>query len=446
MLNVATVIPDGDSSGSVFTGTALFNDIVERVTVEASFSTTFTADMVVYLISPDGTESELISGNGSGSDFNGTWTFESQAYRGERAAGEWSVRVVDQFGGDTLAVRDIVIRTFGESSVNDRYVFTNEFSDYAGVFGHETAVIDTNGGSDTVNAAAVISGSFIRLDGGMSSIDGIAVTFSNIEHAIGGDGDDRIFGRDTNNELYGMRGQDILKGGDGNDNLYGGSNNDVLLGGAGADVLNGGAGFDRTQYSDATSGVLADLQYANLNTEIAAGDTYVSIERLYGSSFGDNLRGDAAANILWGHNAGDRLIGRDGSDVLHGENGYDNLYGGSGDDKLYGGAHKDLLFGGAGADVLNGGTGIDGLNGGAGGDTFVFQNGFGQDTITDFNISQSGERIALGAVSGITNFADLTNNHLSQSGSNAIIDDGQGNTITLLGVNVGDLLANDFLF
>ena len=280
-------------------------------------------------------------------------------------------------------------------------------------------------GNDTIDLSGYAMAQIVNLnDGTFSSIGGYDENVSIaigavIENAIGGSAGDVITGNDVDNalrggggndNLQGMNGNDRLYGENGNDQLYGGANNDVLLGGAGADVLNGGTGLDRVQYTDATTGVLADLQYANRNTGIAAGDTYVSIERLYGSRFSDNLRGDAAANVLWGQNGNDRLYGRDGND---------NLYGGNGNDQLYGGA---------------------------GGDTFVFQNGFGQDTIADFNISQSGERISLDAVSGITSFTDLTNNHLSQSGSNTIIDDGQGNTITLLGINMGDLAANDFLF
>ncbi len=149
VLNSATVIPDGNATGLSFTGNAGFDDLVDRVTVQMTFSTTWTADLEVYLISPDGTVSELIDDVGGDSDFNGTWTFESQAFRGERAAGTWTVRVVDDAGGDTLTVSDIVIRTYGEFSSNDRYVYTNEYGTYAGLFGHNTVVQDLNGGRMT---------------------------------------------------------------------------------------------------------------------------------------------------------------------------------------------------------------------------------------------------------------------------------------------------------
>ena len=72
------------------------------------------------------------------------------------------------------------------------------------------------------------------------------------------------------------------------------------MGGAGGDVLGGETGADRAQYSDATAGLTADLQVSGNNTGIAAGDSYFSIEDLYGSGFNDILRGNAHANVIWG--------------------------------------------------------------------------------------------------------------------------------------------------
>lgn len=244
-------------------------------------------------------------------------------------------------------------------------------------------------------------------------------TYSSIERLFGSRYNDNLRGNDDDNTLWGHNGNDKLFGRDGDDVLSGGNGHDTLLGGAGADVLNGGNGLDRAKYADATSGVLADLKFSDRNTGYAAGDTYNSIEYLFGSRYNDSLRGDDDANTLWGHNGNDKLYGRDGDDILNGGNGGDTLTGGAGNDHLIGGS---------------------------GGDKFVFRNGFGQDTVADFDPNQSGERIVLSAVSSITSYADLLSNHLSQSGSDAIIDDGQGNTITLIGVSIGDLAADDFLF
>ncbi len=239
-------------------------------------------------------------------------------------------------------------------------------------------------------------------------------------NAIWGDsGDDRLFGRGGDDVLYGMFGQDVLFGQSGDDTLIGGAQDDVLLGGAGADAMRGGAGMDRADYGDASAGVFADLLLETRNTGIAAGDSYVSIEELSGSDFADTLIGDTGDNVLWGQNGDDRLYGRTGDDTLIGMSG------------------EDVLFGQRGDDALTGGDGAD---------IFVFQNRFGADVITDFEVALAGERIDLGAVTTLSDFADLSADHLSQSGTDVVIDDGQGNTITLLAVTVADLTADHFLF
>ncbi len=83
----------------------------------------------------------------------------------------------------------------------------------------------------------------------------------------------------------------------------------------------------------------------------------------------------------------------------------------AGDDLLMGGAGEDTLVGGAGDDTLDGGAGDDRLYGGAGDDTFVFANGFGADTIADFDAAD-------------TDGDGRTDDQLDVSGY--IVDDGSG--------------------
>ena len=80
---------------------------------------------------------------------------ESQAFRGERAEGTWSVSLTDVTArGGAIVVSDVKVSVVGATTRDDRYVFTDAYSKYAGVAGHARAVSDTNGGQDTVNAAA----------------------------------------------------------------------------------------------------------------------------------------------------------------------------------------------------------------------------------------------------------------------------------------------------
>ncbi len=91
-------------------------------------------------------------------------------------------------------------------------------------------------------------------------------------------------------------------------------------------------------------------------------------------------------------------------------------------------------------------AGNDTFSGQAGADTFFFKDGFGTDTITDFEVANSNEKINLAGVTGITSFNDLTLNHLSDNGAgDAVITDGV-NTLTLTNVAPGSLTMNEFDF
>jgi Ca2+-binding RTX toxin-like protein len=187
-------------------------------------------------------------------------------------------------------------------------------------------------------------------------------TYLGVEDVFGSGGGDSLLGNAGGNILWGANGNDALYGRDGADSLYGGEGNDLLYGGVGADLLDGGAGArDRAMYSDSATGLRADLQLAATNTGIAAGDTYLGVEDLYGSNAGDSLLGNAGGNVIWGANGNDILYGRDGADTL---------------------------YGGAGNDVLYGGNGLDRLEGGAGADSFVFNTALAGsvDTIADFSV------------------------------------------------------------
>lgn len=184
----------------------------------------------------------------------------------------------------------------------------------------------------------------------------------------GGIGDDRLEGGNGADVLQGGAGGDVLLGHAGADSLLGGAGDDSLDGGAGADSLDGGNGFDTVTYAGAGAGVIADLVAGGTGGE-AAGDTYVSIERLVGSAFNDRLRGTGA------------------DDILEGGAGADILYGGDGNDHLIGGDGNDQLFAEAGGDILDGGRGNDLLVGGLGSDTYLVDIDSGADAIREFDPS-----------------------------------------------------------
>ncbi|MFK7763132.1 MAG: Calx-beta domain-containing protein, partial [Roseobacter sp.] len=240
------------------------------------------------------------------------------------------------------------------------------------------------------------------------------------------------FGRDTVN---GGNGNDSINGGGANDILNGGNGNDTIFGANGFDTINGGAGFDT-------------IFGGNGNDTVNGGDGRDTVNLGAGNdTYTDTAQNDAfGADTVIGGLGNDTINGGGGADILSGNNGFDTLIGGNGFDTLNGGNGNDTLNGGNGDDVLNGGTGNDLLNGGSGNDVFIFADGFGADTIVDFAANNNLEDIDLSAVSAIVNFIDLRDNHMSQSGSDVVIDAGAGNVITVEDVNLADMNFGDFLF
>jgi Ca2+-binding RTX toxin-like protein len=128
--------------------------------------------------------------------------------------------------------------------------------------------------------------------------------------------------------------------------------------------------------------------------------------------------------------------------TLDGGSGSDLLIAGASDAKLLGGAGSDLLFGNVGDDVLDGGAGHDVMFGGGGDDLFVGEDDF---TVLDFHAGAGTEdRIELSKVAGIDDFGDVLANAHGVFGG-VVLDFGD-DEITLLGVQVSQLQADDFLF
>ena len=191
---------------------------------------------------------------------------------------------------------------------------------------------------------------------------------------------------DLNDMLMGGMDDDYLNGLKGNDTLEGGEGDDRLIGGPGADVLIGGDGVDAADYIRSNMGVYVDIgslfnvdddDKPPIHSGHAEGDQITEVENIFGSKFGDILRGNHQANSLFGWRGDDIISGRDGGDHLRGESGADlvmgdagndMVFGDSGNDALHGNSGTDMVWGGKGEDILYGGMGDDTLEGGMGGD------------------------------------------------------------------------------
>lgn len=135
------------------------------------------------------------------------------------------------------------------------------------------------------------------------------------------------------------------------------------------------------------------------------------------------------------------LAGR-GADIALGGTGNDKLFGHRGNDVLRGEAGSDQIFGGKGEDVIDGGAGNDQLNGGFGKDTFVFAEGSGRDFVSGF---RAGHDTIDVSGHGIESFAELADLISSRPGVTRI-DFGDGDIVSLVGVNARTLDASDFIF
>ena len=163
---------------------------------------------------------------------------------------------------------------------------------------------------------------------------------------------------------------------------------------------------------------------------------------IVGGAGEDSIDGGAGRDYIRGGSGNDNLSGGDDRDVIRGDTGNDTIDGGAGNDLLTGDGGADSIDGGAGNDTIAGGSGNDTLTGGAGEDTFLFIEDFGNDTITDFDVSD--DLIDLSMVDmAIASFSDLT---ITQVGNDVTIGhtDFDGGVITLTGVTATTLSANNF--
>lgn len=330
------------------------------------------------------------------------------------------------------------------------------------VYSASTAILHGGAGDDRLNGNngydALVGGTGNdTLDGGRGR-----------DTLWGGEGQDRLSAYGPGTELYGEEGDDTISGGGGDSTIEGGVGDDLIRVGGGRRDGNG-----QPEYNHAWGGDGNDTIEASHGFNFLYGDA--GDDLLEGGSNADNIHGGAGNDTLIGNIGLDRLFGGQGDDLLMGGSGSginnigNGLFAGLGDDTLVGGRHDDRLYGGLGNDALDGEDRNDSLYGGAGEDTitggegddllqgdtqadiFVFADGHGADTITDFEALHPLEKIDLSAVSAIAGLADLTlgdatSGAATQVGADVVIDTGNGNAITLTGVSLSDLDASDFIF
>ncbi len=261
----------------------------------------------------------------------------------------------------------------------------------------------------------------------------------NIERVTGTIFADRMKGSDGDDQLRGLGDYDWFTATSGQDTLDGGTGKDMVSYvewmGSGAAIVGSVFGSGAPPGSSSVAGVVVDLDNTNNNTRLAAGHTYISIERITGSSWQDVFFGDGESNDFRGLGGYDWFVGStggreryfggagidtvtyyrssagisaslsNGATVKGAETGrgitgdaardlyfeIENLIGSHFDDRLGGNSGRnqlsgldgdDFLFGYGGIDQLKGGAGNDTIDGGDGSDYALFNGDYADYTLT----------------------------------------------------------------
>ena len=363
----------------------------------------------------------VINGTGSGETLNGT-------------AG--ADRVEGMGGADTLN------GAAGDDTLN------GGDGDDVLVGGGGNDTMNGGNGTDTADYTAALAGVTATLAQGVGAGGDNGDLLIAIENVIGTAYDDRLTGDDAANVLTGLAGADTLAGGLGADTLNGGDGNDTLNGGVGGDSLTGGAGHDTFLFrgGDGADTIFGFVAGGSEDTIVVSNYTsYTKVQEgadlriVFDSSNSILLKNVTAAsftaadiNIPLGTGGGgssyNLVFGTAGDDALTGTFAADEMQGTEGDDVLDGADGDDLIVGGLGDDVMTGG---------AGNDVFQFQQGQGQDVITDFTAGGTQDSIqAVGAT--------FTSYSLVQVGDDLRVILGNFDTwVTLEGVDKSQFTAAD---
>ena len=232
-------------------------------------------------------------------------------------------------------------------------------------------------------------------------------------------------GNASANTITSNGGNDILNGGLGNDTVNGSGGNDtfIAMDGDGNDNYNGGTGVTSIDTYD-FSGVSSSV---NIIGTVASGltigtDNLNSVENFIGSQLADTFIVNGAVNVIDGQ---------------------------GGDDIINAGGNNDTILGGAGNDQITGGTGDDTMDGGADFDTFLFQAGFGIDTINGFAAIGGGsiadqDMLDISALNIVDFNTEVGITDVGGLGVDTLVTVG-ANSITLVGVNFAEVTVADFI-
>ncbi len=222
-----------------------------------------------------------------------------------------------------------------------------------------------------------------------------------VELTKGSNEDDTIYGSYESDRIAGLDGDDIIDAKAGDDIITGGKGNDVLAGwygddtyvfnlGDGQDTINDWQGSNNIKFGDGIT--ISNLLFTSTNGK----DLIITLIDSQGNPTGDSIiikntvsRQVPSIAQIYFANGSSLSSAEMFSKLAEGTNGDDTLYGTSADDTINGLDGNDSIYTASGNDTIIGGEGNDVLEGGYGNDIYVFNLGDGQDTINDWQGSNS---------------------------------------------------------
>lgn len=188
--------------------------------------------------------------------------------------------------------------------------------------GKGSNTVNGNAGTDTLRYDDLATGSVVVDLLNHTTTRAVTDTLGTIENVFGTYRSDRIYGNNLANKLVGRAGDDLVVGAGGDDEILGFDGDDRIKPGAGNDSADGGTGTDLLSYEDVDTGrygVSVDLAEGLVTGQGRAGsDTAIGFEDLFGTRFGDRLKGTNGPNVINAAQGRDTIFPRLGDDYVQG--------------------------------------------------------------------------------------------------------------------------------
>ena len=262
---------------------------------------------------------------------------------------------------------------------------------------------------------------------GTKNADTIEITASNLIIKAGKGNDKITLTKGKKNTVYGEAGNDTVTVNGGSSNLYGGAGNDVYVIGKNstgtAKVKDFSVKKGNTDSVTITGGTVKSIGVSGSDVIVKGGKSAaLTLQNAKNKTFtvtdtlGNYTVSGSNVKLTLGKNYKGTLTAASFITTVDAKSNANGI-------TIKGNKKNNTIYGGAGNDTLYGGAGTDKLTGGKGRNTFVYANGDGKDTITDYTAGQDTLKISGGSIGKTA---------LANSNKDLVFTVGSG-TVTLTG-------------